>query len=152
MHECLMKCICCICVEEFHLAHNQKQCLTVNWTLNDRPGPVIITTSQAETLQASSEWEGKCLNKHLFTFFKQIFPSSKVNLLWRTCTAKKYKAFNVPSTDLNRNTGNSAEAVLRAKTGWFLWQRQTQTSIMLQTVSPKAKDNLPQQVSIMGYF
>lgn len=24
MQECLMKCICCICVEEFQLAHNQK--------------------------------------------------------------------------------------------------------------------------------
>lgn len=37
MQECLMKCICCICVEEFQLAHNQKQCLTVNWTKGELP-------------------------------------------------------------------------------------------------------------------
>lgn len=69
-------CIRCTCFEESGLAHIQKQ--AVNWTkegiayiwlpptLNDRPGLVVITTSSAETLLASSDREGKCINKHLF--------------------------------------------------------------------------------------
>lgn len=77
-----------------------------------------------------------------------------VIFLWRDMYSPKVWRINISvnGSKHGRNAGDSAEAVLRAKTGWFLWRRQTQTSIMLQTLSPKAKDNLPQQGSIIGYF
>lgn len=70
-------------------------------TLNDRPSPVVITTSWAETLLASSDWEGKCINKHLFCMFQQIFRLSLPCSEW-LCIARKCEAcLNVSSVDLN---------------------------------------------------
>lgn len=79
-----MQCIRSACLKEFGLVHAQKQAVCYSkldkggisyiWLLpklNDRPGPVLITTSCAETQLASSNWEGKCINKHLFACFNR---------------------------------------------------------------------------------
>lgn len=148
MQVCLVKCVHYISTERLQ---NQKQ-ITAYYCLptrNERHGLVVITTSLAETLQASSDQKGKWPNKHIFYIFNIHF-SHQVILFCKTET--KFKERHLQKTDSNRKPANFARAVFRAKTGWFLWPRQTQTTIMLQTVSPKAKDNLPQQVPIIGYF
>ncbi len=110
--ECLKRCIRRARIEEFGLARIQKQAVCCSkldkrglayiWlppTLNDRPGLVVITTSWAETLLASSDGEGKCINKHLFACFNRY--SSNLYLALDDMHSQKISSINVPSMDLN---------------------------------------------------